>query len=207
MKKIIALISLFVIGCSLNAQDENNQISVSYGVASMQAIDETIVTIFDDMIISLLSLGDLKPTSSDVTGAGLIEFRYKYFVSEKVSFGLRAGYVKYDHKDSFTLSDGTKFTTNWNDQYITTMLDFNFYYLNNENVSLYSGVGAGASFVSSEVTSVTDPKYNSNATDNTTLLAFQLNAFGVRFGKSFGGFAELGFGYSGILNGGLYLKF
>jgi hypothetical protein len=53
-------------------------------------------------------------------------------------------------------------------------------------------------------------KYNNNTQPEEkrrTIPAYQINAFSLRVGKSFGGFFELGYGYNGIVNLGVSYKF
>ncbi len=209
MKKLSILILLIIFSISLNAQEQakESQISISYGVITMQGIEDAVVSVFGDIFTDILTVGTIVATESTITGVGLFEFRYNYFISEKISMGLRANIVKYKHEDKFKVSDGSSFTTTWTNQFITGMVDANFYYMRKEKIALYSGIGVGVTLNNSEIDDIDDPDYEDGQKESTTLFAFQVNAFGIRFGKTFGGFLETGFGYSGLMNGGLFLKF
>ena len=65
-------------------------------------------------------------------------------------------------------------------------------------VQLYSGLSAGVSVFTQS---------DSSQSDSKTIFAFQVNVIGLRVGHKFGGFFELGFGYDGIINAGLSVKF
>ena len=59
--------------------------------------------------------------------------------------------------------------------------------------------------------------FNTNSTTNYTSkgstqetisgVAMQFTPIGIRYGKSFGGFAEIGAGYKGVINFGVNVKF
>ncbi len=66
-------------------------------------------------------------------------------------------------------------------------------YFRREWVQLYSGAGLGMAVVMEE-------DVDEKEAETEYWFAFQLNALGVRVGKRVAGFAELGFGYDGILS-------
>ncbi len=77
-------------------------------------------------------------------------------------------------------------------------------YLNKEFFGMYLGLGVGATIIktksSSDGTDVSD-------VDPDSHFNFHVTALGFRVGKQFGGTAELGYGYRGIANVGLYYRF
>ncbi|MFT7073036.1 MAG: hypothetical protein ACJAX3_002028, partial [Patiriisocius sp.] len=74
---------------------------------------------------------------------------------------------------------------------ITFALETDYRYVSKPSFQMYSGVGL-AYFTSDE--------YNTN-------LSFQVNALGFRVGKKLAAYAELGFGYRGMINVGASLQF
>jgi len=66
---------------------------------------------------------------------------------------------------------------------------------------MYSGLGLAYTYGTLKYDSSTPQEESS--TDNISLPNFHLTGVGLRVGKSFGGFAEFGFGYKGIVNMGL----
>lgn len=208
MKKIILILAILFLGVYTNAQDTKNQISIGYGVVSIQGIADAELTILSDLFTDIFTLGTTKINSSS-TGTGVIELRMKHFVGERVSIGIRMNYANYNHEDDITFTDGSTTTMKWYNRFITGMLDFNFYYIHKEGFSLYSGIAVGGSFNQTEISNISNTTNvgSNDKTDNSTLFAFHVNGIGARFGKTFGGFVEAGFGYSGLMSGGLYLNF
>src|SRR5690606_34113805 len=76
-----------------------------------------------------------------------------------------------------------------------------FIYLNREKVQLYGELGVGITHYSGYAT-VGD---NRNDYEGTAL-GFQLNPIGVRFGKRYGGFVELGAGTKSIFTAGFSVR-
>ncbi len=78
------------------------------------------------------------------------------------------------------------------------MANSNVCYNPSNIVQLYSGLSAGISVFTQS---------DSSQSGSKTIFAFQVNAIGLRVGHKFGGFFELGFGFDGIINAGLSVKF
>jgi len=78
-------------------------------------------------------------------------------------------------------------------------------------VSLYSSVGLGLTAFSRKVTPERATANNPDAEVRRFKFVypnFHIGLFGVKFGSNrFGGFSELGVGYKGLLNFGLYGRF
>jgi hypothetical protein len=86
------------------------------------------------------------------------------------------------------------------------LTNIDYTWANKEKYNLYTGLGLGYVDVSATATitdgSGTAPTFTAAASG----LAYHLTAIGVHYklGSSrFGGYAELGFGYNGIVNAGL----
>lgn len=90
---------------------------------------------------------------------------------------------------------------NVNHNLLTFMPYLRFSWFNRENVTLYSGIGYGMTFVFIKNTYQPEkPKF-----DFTT--SGQFTAIGVTAGRKWFGYAELGFGYRGIISAGFGYKF
>jgi hypothetical protein len=73
-----------------------------------------------------------------------------------------------------------------------------------EVIQLYTMLGLGVTLNTEK------GSYNSTGdtdTETSSNLAFQVTPIGMRIGRKLGGFAELGFGYKGIMNFGLSYRF
>ena len=154
-----------------------------------------------------------------IVGEGLFNFKKivdpSYTVTIKMIHPVGVSYKHYFTKMWTITSSFSYARTIQNHVYTNPIYSFNKYadiyslmvgaechYLNKKWVSLYSGLSIGG-FIWQERLDNKDG--TSKSLDG--FLAFQLTGIGVRVGKRFGGFLELGFGNSGIINGGLSVKF
>ena len=88
------------------------------------------------------------------------------------------------------------------DNIFSLMVGAECHYYNSKIVSLYSGLSIGGFIWQNKVVNIDETNKTIDG-----FIAFQVNAFGIRVGKRIAGFAEIGFGNSGIINGGLSIKF
>ncbi len=202
-KLLLLLSCLFIVmGKPGLAQDQNNGIYVSYapGFVSAQAFYDGTNDFFNDLGHTLFTTDD-SDTKTGMTG--IISAGYNRFLSEKIKLGISGSYSKYTNSLDIIKDGEVKGNFKWSDSFITLMLRFDFHYVRKEKISMYSGLSFGVSFV--------DGKNISGGEDlalpSGTLFAFHLNAFGVRFGKDLGFFLESGFGYNGIISGGISYQF
>lgn len=127
------------------------------------------------------------------------EFRisYAYIPGERWHFG---GTFSYNHAESDIFKNNEKIGYRNNDFY-TLAGESGYFFFKREKWKLYALVGAGISFgTSSEV------RYEPRKVfvGNGTLFNFQISPVGIQYGKNWGGFAELGFGYRGVMSFGLF---
>ncbi|GLU50847.1 hypothetical protein [Dyadobacter frigoris] len=173
------------------AQDEDkgkSQIAISAGILPTEDIANEMLVRFVDLFF---------PSHQHVSVDNVSVFgSYKYFVSEKIAIGGTIGYNSRAKPFNYD---------NWNRRYdgikvVTLAGEGSFYYLKGPNVGLYALGGMGC-FI------VTSGNYNNNYSDYTNFgLTLQLTPLGIRFGRKFGGFAEIGYGYKGLVNMGINLK-
>ncbi|MBS1688231.1 MAG: hypothetical protein JSS96_05870 [Bacteroidetes bacterium] len=79
------------------------------------------------------------------------------------------------------------------------------YYIQH-GLKLYMVVGLGARFSAATIDGNSTSSY-ARPEPNVIIPALQYTPIGVRFGTGIGGFAELGWGYKGIINAGFFMKF
>ncbi|MNV02831.1 hypothetical protein D3C71_930710 [compost metagenome] len=86
--------------------------------------------------------------------------------------------------------------------YLTIGLGTDYHYISSSWFQMYSGLAIAYSFQNGKY------KGSNNDIQNTqqNYINFHLNALGFRFGKTFAVFAELGFGYKGLIHAGLSLQ-
>lgn len=188
MNRHSALVLFLVLLGILHAQAQSprNELQVGYGVGSATLLIEGIA----DVLASALVPGSIR--SVDRTGTGPFIVGYNRYVSERFSVGLQGSYITSDA--SYTTTSGEFKGSN---RYLTALLRGDYRWLN-RGVQLYSGLGVGGSYLTSDV---------GGKSDNSLGVAFQVNALGVRVGKRVGAFAEAGFGFNGILTLGVSAKF
>jgi opacity protein-like surface antigen len=200
MKKTILLSFLFLFISSgiysqhLKPRNMNNEVSLSYGIGSKQQAASEIGT----ALFSILDFSMDKTNIDNVAGPVII--RYSNNLSRNMNFGLGLSYTGIGLSDKNT--DSPAGITKYNVKFYTMLANVNFIYNPDNMIKLYSGAGGGMTFASSDITTP-----EKTETNNTQTFAYHLNALGIRIGKNVAGFIELGYGYNGIINGGVSLKF
>lgn len=123
---------------------------------------------------------------------------YKLAVADRWTVGV-AGYFESDQSDVYydDVRDGTM-----RHSYFTIGLGTDYHYISRKWFQMYSGLEVACTIGGLNYDGVNDEiverKYR--------YLNFQLEALGLRFGKSFAFFTEIGFGYKGIIHAGLSLQ-
>lgn len=132
--------------------------------------------------------------------SGAYTLTYKYSPIKQLAIGLSLGYdaMKGEIKRKEDLA-GT-FKSSW----VSTVLSADYVYLNKKIIQLYSGLAAGATFVTLQDT---DLKTRETASDTQAIFNFQINLLGIRVGKALAGYVEAGFGYKGLVNAGISYQF
>ena len=178
----------------------NNELDLSYGLFTTPQF----VDVFADIFAAVFSLGNYQLDNQHYTG-GII-LTYKHAFNDRWLLGFSAAY---DGRSADLLNKerDTK-KGSYVSSYITPVVSFDYRYLMKEKVQLYSGIALGATLLNEHKT-VTNPEPDESATsdENQVFFDFQVNLIGVRVGKKLAGFAELGFGYKGIINGGISYQF
>lgn len=199
MKKTLLLLILALVSTGVMAQ--HNEFRVGYGVASSNRLLNTKHGIFGTDWKQQYS--DLKSVNISST-SGAITFGYRYQVS-RIRVGLAGAYEKMNGK--YTLTDsGADVKADGKNTYWTVAADLQFSYLKLPKgiVELYWGASAGVAIESQNLNfkaMVDDAK-------NRSRFAYQVVPVGVSVGIPWiGAYAELGFGYRGILNVGAYVRF
>lgn len=189
MKKIF-LLALFV-GFSGLIKAQKIEVYGAYGLGSAQEIIDGL----SDMVTTISSAG-ITGSSTDHR-YGPVMVGVNYYLTPRLSAG-----VLYSNTSSrSTVSAGSSADSYYKNTYNVFMARTDYRYVNHM-IQLYSGISVGTSFAK------TKPEDKANTkTASSTDFAYQVNAFGIRAGKNIGAFAELGFGYNGIVNLGVSAKF
>jgi hypothetical protein len=145
--------------------------------------------------------------------SGPIEIGFKYFLSDKWSIGLM-----YNSSSATTekinVNDGigNDYDYSFGVSFNTFLTQVDYTWKNDEKYSLYSGVGLGYVDVTADVnltvnSGTASESITFSAAEST--VAYHLTFIGAnsRLIGGLGVYAELGYGYNGIFNGGLSYKF
>ena len=150
--------------------------------------------------------------ASNVVGPYI--FGYQYHLTDKLTIGLA-----YTHQSASTgkvttegAFDNVTYQTNLNFSTFLSQLNYSWY--NNENNAfiLYSGLSVGTFTIESDLEILSGNKDLATVYSGITEdFAYHITAIGFkgRFTKTskLGAFAELGFGYNGVFNGGIQYTF
>ncbi|WP_194776978.1 hypothetical protein [Pararhodonellum marinum] len=127
-----------------------------------------------------------------------VAFLVAYVVNpmDRFSFGLDAGYQVLET----TYSGMNLQTVTTSDAWFTVMPRANFNYINRDALQLYSALSVGMSFLTSNSDDTTPERSSGSA------FGYQVVPIGVRVGDGLAFFAELGFGFRGVLNAGISFR-
>lgn len=232
MKKIqiISLMALMLLmSNSVMAQlDSKSEISFSVGTYTPnekgigESIGEGLSSVLGKAISAIITLGlaDLTDnTQKEESYSPTFNLQYLYRVAPKVKIGAA---LTYQHtsvklmaeKQSGGYMDIAKATND----YFTVMPVAKFMWIEKDHIGLYSKAAAGICIASNS-----DPKFcdgvqvdpdredrvlNDLKTDKGTRFAYQVSAIGFEAGsKNIRGFIELGYGFQGLAQAGLCVKF
>lgn len=193
MKKIILLFALLTAFLTISAQESKHEVSLGYGVVTTN----TVIDSFSDFLAMGLTGGHY--TTNNKTYMGTFGFSYKYALTDRLSLG---GTFAYEKISADVYYSNVKNGRSKN-QYYTLAPEMDFKYLKTDMFSLYGLVGAGGTLVARDYTSVANEKND----DSSINFNFQVTPVGIKFGKSFGVYGELGFGYKGLFNFGAFARF
>ena len=155
-----------------------------------------------------ISAPDGKRSTTETATTGANFFTARYFLYSCLSVGFTGGYI--DQKGNNNQRYGAQYvtTSTYEHKAVTIAVELNYIYRIRKYVDIYTFIGAGPAFKTAVTTNVASPiSVDGQAkTTKSEDLVFHYTPLGVRVGGRIGGFAELGFGYKGLLSGGLSLR-
>jgi hypothetical protein len=142
----------------------------------------------------------------DNSYSGTYNIAYLYRFSSRFASGLTFIYESQKH-DKTASSTGPAYWGLHNiykERFFTMAATFRTYWVHKKIFSLYSHVAAGVSIKSHE-----EKRNDFGGYDNTpkNRFAYQITPVGIRIGTHIGGFAELGYGYQGMICAGVSYRF
>ncbi|MFH6991811.1 hypothetical protein [Flavobacterium sp. FlaQc-48] len=196
MKKSIIVCSIFLTFSTLavRAQQRGKHgLNLTYS----DGIPMTLVEGFSDAFSSAI-LG--QKINSKTTSSGNFGLGYRNQITERIRVG---GDIAFEQVQTEQSDKNNKPIGKRTNRYIMVMPTMSFSYIKTDWLDFYGSAAAGV-----VLDKYTQREPNKAALkDNATDFAFQVNPAGIRVGKKFGAFAEVGFGYRGIVSAGLNYKF
>lgn len=194
MKKIVLSILILTTVClGLSAQDlKRHEINLGVGILSSNQFIDALTQVIVSSIPYNVKL-------ENSTSYGAIHVAYRYSIIRRLSLG---GIFVYDYNNADAVQMDIK-RGKFNNHYITLAAEVDFKYIDREKFKLYSLVGVGATLLHQ----VYHDNFISNTEKNSNVFFnFQITPIGIKFGNTFGGLAELGFGYKGIITAGFVYR-
>lgn len=192
MKSIILGLLFLCLVFNISAQNRKHELRGGYGVAtSNEAINNLADVLITDATKNVVG--------GDKTFNGAFNLGYKYSLNEKINLGANLSYEKAGSTAFVDMMKSGEFKS----QYYTIAAEMDYIYTQRENFTFYSTVGLGAT--------IYDQKYTMNNgnedTANHVNLNFQISPVGLKYGDKFGFYGEIGFGYKGLFNFGIFTRF
>jgi len=201
MKFKYAVITMCLIALVMNAfaqentgKTNRNEVRISYGFLTMPETANSLMSLWTAIGINI-SMDTVTDYNSSFHGIATLE--YNRFLNKWLTLG---GSMSINPINTI-IKTKSDLTLTWSYYVFNVMPKVNFYYLNKDMVSLYSGAEIG-------ITAImwSDRQGSTTKNDLGVAAAFHLNMFGIRVGKQIGGFMEWGFGYRGVVNFGVSAK-
>lgn len=194
MKKFLILLICLSSYPAANAQFIYHDLTASYGFATSYQIMDVI----EDVLVATFSFGTYEKEDYNYSGALFVS--YKYAPSYRINTGVALGI---DRVSGDLIQNDVKYG-DFTESHTTLALEADYRWVKQEVIQFYTMLGLGYTLNtetgSYNTTGQTDTETSSN-------VAFQVTPIGMRIGRKLGGFAELGFGYKGIMNFGLSYRF
>lgn len=196
MKKIYLVILLMAATIAAFGQSTYNkhQLTIAGGLFS----DNEAVGLFSDVLSILLPLGYKKMNSEPQIAE--LSLGYKYNVAPRVDVGISLSY-------NSSKGDAYYFDTKVGDfhrQFYTIAAEGYYRYIDRDHLRLYGMVGLGVTYVTQDYDATSAMSLEDN---QTSYFNFQVTPIGVAYGNKLGVLAEVGYGYKGILNVGVFYRF
>lgn len=206
MKNRLKVIGLFTFLCiyvlDVKSQDlyQKHEVRINFSDAIPLTIGDAFVEGFSSGFAA--SITGYSKKSFNEKNSGMWGLGYKYHFNNRLNVGVDIGLLTAS-KDTELSKTNDTYTVHRKTNFFLVMPTIQYSYLNKEIIQLYGNLGTG--LLSYSVKENKDD--GTNYSDNYTSFAFQLNPIGIRVGKQFAGYAELGFGFKGIINVGASYKF
>ncbi len=191
---LIFAISLIVLPNKAYGQTMGGDNEISLGVGTL-TVDQILGALLTDGGRTILSLG--AENTDNLRFIGAYSFSYKYYVKNKFAAGLT---IVSDWVAGDLVNGDDELIGSMKRHYFTIAPEIKLVYVNDMAFRLYSVAGIGYTFgteYSEDTEGVEDEPFHINHFN------FHITPLGIRFGRTIGVFAEIGFGYKGVIAAGV----
>lgn len=196
MRRIFQCCLLLALLCVAGrVQAQSNEIRLGYGLFS----SNSLVGNYSDVLKDIVDGKDILQANEHTIGSIYLSYRAK--ILPKIMLGATVGYERVEKDYGVDAADMKAGKNN----YYTAALDIQFRYLTipSEVLTLYWSASAGLTTHGQKI-----PEVESYGKERELFFAYQVSPIGLTVGlPNFGAFAEVGFGYKGIVQLGLYARF
>lgn len=194
MKKsiFIAICAIMGVAFSVDAQEYGrHDIRIDYSDATPLVIAD----VFTNAFVSVISGSE----SSNEKAFGMLSVGYRYAVSNRFSLGADLSYA---NASSDMKNKSTNQITHRKSNFYMVLPTAKYSYVKRGIIDFYGTVASGAILAKGS-----DRTDQAKITTNEVIFAFQVNPLGLRIGKDWGGFLEVGYGFKGIVALGASYRF
>lgn len=191
--KCISVLSLLCFIVS-GAFGQNQEVNFGMGVLSHPALK------------TIHPFAGFSDGEDDYTISPVFLFSYSCLILPDLNIGVTIAYEHQSH-DSYSIIPGHEEIHHiYKEAYFTGLLYAHYHWLQKGIWDIYSGMGLGWDFLKQD-NQRNDFSRNPEAHKTRSGFAYQLAALGLRAGKRLGGYAELGYGYKGLVLCGISYRF
>ncbi len=198
MKKILVSGLIIVLLFTVSSHKAHSQTighDHEFTVGAGFVTTDQILGVFIDIVRTLGTLGNVQSDNVNFTGA--LYLNYKYYFTPRLAAGLS---VVTDKARGDLVNNDNEVLGSFDRRAFTLAPEVSLSYVNRKSFRMYGLIGAGYTFGSEKSTNELG---EDNYTADYNHFNFQVSPLGFRLGKQIGAFAEIGFGYEGILNAGI----
>lgn len=132
-----------------------------------------------------------------------IEFLYKILPKVKIGATAVGEWSKKDFTNSSPGPESWGKHKIYNETHLAILGTAQYSYISKPMVELYSAASLGPAM---RFRKILRNDFGGNEDAQKVSVAYHVSAVGIKIGKRIGGFAELGYGYKGVLCGGVYVR-
>jgi hypothetical protein len=177
-----------------------NDVNISYGLGTVYLFTTEVDHSYD--MYSSYNSSD----RTEISSPGTLMVGYNRMMNKVIMIGFLASYINCNYKRTYTDYEGNFMDeATFNDNLLSGIAKVTFNYVNKPKVRVYSAAGMGITVDLSNVQGDLPQSVSESA--RKILFAGQVTFMGIRFGRTFGGFCEFGFGTNAIISAGLNYQF